>query len=67
MYAGTHTLVSALWRVDDLATSLLMKHFYRNYAHQDKAMSLRQAQLLIKKDFPHPAYWSGLVLVGDYR
>ncbi|MCP9442829.1 MAG: tetratricopeptide repeat protein [Nitrospira sp.] len=67
MYAGTHTLVSALWRVDDLATSLLMKHFYRNYANLDKAMSLRQAQLLIKKDFPHPAYWSGLVLVGDYR
>lgn len=67
MYAGTHTLVSALWRVDDLATSLLMKHFYRNYVHQDKAMSLRQAQLLVKKDFPHPAYWSGLVLVGDYR
>jgi CHAT domain-containing protein/tetratricopeptide (TPR) repeat protein len=67
MYAGTHTLVSALWRVDDLATSLLMKHIYRHYAHQDKAMSLRQAQLLVKKDFPHPAYWSGLVLVGDYR
>lgn len=67
MYAGTHTLVSALWRVDDLATSLLMKHFYRNYAHLDKATSLRQAQLLVKKDFPHPAYWSGLVLVGDYR
>ncbi|MCP9447980.1 MAG: CHAT domain-containing protein, partial [Nitrospira sp.] len=67
MYAGTHTLVSALWRVDDLATSLLMKHFYRNYTQQDKAGSLRQAQLLIKKDFPHPAYWSGLVLVGDYR
>lgn len=67
MYAGTHTLVSALWRVDDLATSLLMKHFYRNYTNLDKAMSLRQAQLLIKQDFPHPAYWSGLVLVGDYR
>lgn len=67
MYAGTHTLVSALWRVNDLATSLLMKHFYRTYTQQDKARSLRQAQLLVKKDFPHPAYWSGLVLVGDYR
>jgi len=67
IYAGTHALVSALWRVDDLATSVLMKHFYRNYARMDKAESLRQAQLLVKKEFPHPAYWSGLALVGDYR
>jgi CHAT domain-containing protein len=59
--------VSALWRVDDLATSVLMKHFYRNYAKMDKATSLRQAQLLVKKEFPHPAYWAGLALVGDYR
>ncbi len=67
IYAGTHALVSALWRVDDLATSVLMKHFYRNYANMDKATSLRQAQLLVKKEFPHPAYWAGLALVGDYR
>jgi len=67
IYAGTHALVSALWRVDDLATSVLMKHFYRNYVRMDKAASLRQAQLLVKKEFPHPAYWSGLALVGDYR
>ncbi len=67
IYAGTHALVSALWRVDDLATSVLMKHFYRNYAKMDKATSLRQAQLLVKKEFPHPAYWAGLTLVGDYR
>lgn len=67
IYAGTHALVSALWRVDDLATSVLMKHFYRNYVKMDKATSLRQAQLLVKKEFPHPAYWAGLALVGDYR
>ena len=66
-YAGTHALVSALWRVDDLATSVLMKHFYRSYVEKDKASSLRQAQLLVKKEFPHPAYWAGLALVGDYR
>ena len=67
IYAGTHALVSALWRVDDLATSVLMKHFYRNYVSMDKATSLRHAQLLVKKEFPHPAYWAGLALVGDYR
>ena len=67
IYAGTHALVSALWRVDDLSTSVLMKHFYRNYVTMDKAKSLRQAQLIVKRDFPHPSYWAGFNLVGDYQ
>ena len=67
IYAGTHALVSALWRVDDLSTSVLMKHFYRNYVTANKAKSLRQAQLLVKKDFPHPSYWAGFSLIGDYQ
>ncbi|RMH37409.1 MAG: CHAT domain-containing protein [Nitrospirae bacterium] len=67
MYAGTHALISALWRVDDLSTSVLMKHFYRHYGKLDKAKSLRQAQLIVKQSFPHPSYWAGFNLVGDYR
>ncbi|WP_239236824.1 CHAT domain-containing protein [Candidatus Nitrotoga sp. BS] len=67
IYAGTHALVSALWRVDDLSTSVLMKHFYRNYVTANKAKSLRQAQLLVKKDFPHPSFWAGFSLIGDYK
>lgn len=67
IYAGTHALVSALWRVDDLSTSVLMKHFYRNYVTLNKAKSLRQAQLIVKKDFPHPSYWAGFSLIGDYQ
>ncbi len=67
IYAGTHALISALWRVDDLSTSLLMKHFYRNYVTMNKAKSLRQAQLIVKKEFPHPSYWAGFNLVGDYQ
>ncbi len=67
IYAGTHALVSALWRVDDLSTSIMMKHFYRNYVTLDKAKSLRRAQLIVKKEFPHPSYWAGFSLVGDYQ
>ncbi|MFQ5559256.1 MAG: CHAT domain-containing protein [Nitrospinota bacterium] len=67
MYAGTHSLISSLWRVDDLSTALLMKYFYRFLPQHDKGSSLRKAQLLVKKNFPHPAYWSGFSLVGDYR
>ncbi len=67
IYAGTHALVSALWRVDDLSTSVLMKHFYRHYVRMNKAESLRQAQLIVKREFPHPSYWAGMTLVGDYQ
>lgn len=66
-YAGTHALISSLWRVSDISTAILIKHFYRNYAKSLKAESLRKAQLLVKQSYPHPSYWSGFSLTGDYR
>ncbi len=66
-YAGTHALISSLWRVSDISTAILIKHFYRNYTNNLKAESLRKAQLLVKQSYPHPSYWSGFSLTGDYR
>jgi CHAT domain-containing protein len=66
-YAGTHSLLSTLWRVNDVTTAILVKHFYRNYATEDKASSLRKAQLLVKRYYPHPSYWAAFVLTGDYQ
>ena len=67
IYAGTHAILSSLWRVSDISTAILVKHFYRIYAHEEKAESLRKAQLLVKKFYPHPSYWAGFNLTGDYR
>ncbi len=67
IYAGTHALLSSLWRVSDISTAVLIKHFYRNYVENDKAESLRKAQLLVKKLYPHPSYWAGFNLTGDFR
>ncbi|MCH8157065.1 MAG: CHAT domain-containing protein, partial [Nitrospinae bacterium] len=67
IYAGTHAILSSLWRVSDISTAILIKHFYRNYADNNKAESLRKAQLLVKRLYPHPSYWSGFNLTGDYR
>ncbi|MBF0261147.1 MAG: CHAT domain-containing protein [Magnetococcales bacterium] len=67
LYAGTRSVLSSLWRVDDLATALLMKHFYRYHNHMGKAEALRQAQLLVRQAQPHPANWAGFALVGEYR
>lgn len=67
IYAGTHSILSSLWRVSDISTAVLIKHFYRNYGKEDKAESLRKAQLLVKRLYPHPSYWAGFNLTGDYR
>ena len=65
-YAGTHTLISSLWRVSDISTAILIKNFYRQYRHHNKAESLRQAIFHVKKNYPHPGYWGAFNLVGDY-
>jgi CHAT domain-containing protein len=67
LYAGTHSILSSLWRVSDVSTAILVKHFYRNYLTETKAESLRKAQLLVKDYYPHPAYWAAFSLTGDYR
>jgi CHAT domain-containing protein len=67
IYAGTHAILSSLWRVSDISTAVLIKHFYRNYGKENKAESLRKAQLLVKRFYPHPSYWAGFNLTGDYR
>jgi CHAT domain-containing protein/Tfp pilus assembly protein PilF len=67
IYAGTRSILSSLWRVSDISTAVLIKHFYRNYGRGNKAESLRKAQLLVKRLYPHPSYWAGFNLTGDYR
>ncbi|MBF0225071.1 MAG: tetratricopeptide repeat protein [Desulfobacterales bacterium] len=65
-YAGTHTVISSLWRVSDVSTAILIKEFYRQYTLNNKADSLRKAILHVKKFYPHPGYWGAFSLVGDY-
>ncbi len=65
-YAGTHTIVSSLWRVSDVSTAMLMKQFYRSYGRADKAESLRRAIAHVRTRYPHPGYWAAFTLAGDY-
>ena len=66
-YAGTHTILSSLWRVSDVSTAPLMKQFYRQYATRNKGDSLRSAILHVKNRYPHPGYWGAFTLSGDYE
>lgn len=66
IFAGTHSLMSSLWRVSDVSTAIMMKQFYRNYTTYDKAESLTRAMKHVKNRYPHPGYWGAFVLTGDY-
>jgi CHAT domain-containing protein len=50
--AGTRTLVTTLWSVDDAATSVLMEELYTNLWQRKmpKLEALRQAQLTVLRD-----------------
>lgn len=64
LYAGSRSIVSSLWSVDDKATAGLMKAFYENLGKLSKQEALRQAQIKSRQDFPHPFFWAAFQLTG---
>jgi len=65
-YAGTPSVVSTLWRVDDESSMLLMERFYTNLHNGiGKAEALRQAQMDVREQHPNLYYWAGYVLSGE--
>lgn len=64
--AGSQSVVSTLWELEDHATAHLMTVFYDHLGrHEGKAESLRQAQLEMLKSGVPPYYWAGFVLDGE--
>jgi CHAT domain-containing protein/tetratricopeptide (TPR) repeat protein len=69
IFAGTPSLIASLWTVDDLATAITVKRFYRYLkAGASKAQALREAQRFVRDHHNrHPAYWASFGLTGDWR
>jgi len=70
IYAGSASLLSSLWKVDDLATAVLMKRFFRYMKEpgMSKSGALRQAQRLVRDEInSHPAFWAAFNVSGDFR
>lgn len=80
MYAGTPTVLSSLWRVNDAATHYLMSAFYQHLPRLGKAKALQKASQTVirsslqvgrrrKREIPliHPFFWSSFVLMGDWK
>ena len=71
MYAGASSVVASLWKVDDEATSELMKHFYANMLQKGMrpAEALRVAQNALRQtpDWQAPHFWAGFTLQGEFK
>jgi len=66
--AGAENVIMSLWKVDDIATQMLMTTFYTNWIEKGmtKRESLKQAQMTIKntEGYSSPYYWGAFVLIG---
>ena len=64
--AGAQTIIMSLWKVDDLATQLLMTEFYTNWLgnkYASKRAAFTKAQKTVKAKYPSPEYWAGFILL----
>jgi CHAT domain-containing protein len=70
VYAGSASIMSSLWKVDDLATAFMIKRFFRYLKdpNNTRAKALKKAQLLVKNEInDHPAFWAAFNMSGDFR
>jgi len=71
MYAGSPRVVASLWQVDDAATAELMKRFYRGMFQEklppSAALRAAQIDMLKRRHWQAPYYWSAFVLQGEWR
>ncbi|MBF0100912.1 MAG: CHAT domain-containing protein [Desulfobacterales bacterium] len=68
--AGVKSVVATLWYVDDEATSLAIREFYRQLRTpgitKTKAMQNAQKMLLSKPRYRHPLYWAPFLVIGSW-
>ena len=65
IYAGTPSVITTLWKVNDRASYEVMRAFYANLQNVKKSEALRQAQLKTMAQFPEPFFWAAFSLTGE--
>lgn len=69
-YAGSQSILTGLWKIDEQASAILLEDFYNNLINGlPKDEALRQAKLRYLQNtggrMLEPQYWAGLVIMGD--
>jgi CHAT domain-containing protein len=63
--AGASSIMTSLWKVDDIATKDFMIIFYQQYLKtKDKNAAFVFAQKAIKEKYVQPYFWGAFVMVG---
>ena len=63
--AGASSIMTSLWKVDDVATRDFMIAFYQYFLKtKDKNAAFIVAQKAIKEKYKHPYFWGAFVMVG---
>ena len=66
MKSEKSAVISSLWRISDVATGMLFKHFYRELEKgTPPPLALWKAKQDLRRYFPHPAYWSSMKYTGN--
>ena len=68
--AGVKSAIATLWFVDDEATSLAIREFYRQFREpgmsKAKAMQNVQKKLIAQRRYWHPLYWAPFLVIGNW-
>jgi len=68
--AGVKSAIATLWFVDDEATSLAIREFYRQFREPGiskvKAMQNVQKKLIAQRRYWHPLYWAPFLVIGNW-
>lgn len=69
-YAGSESILTSLWKIDEKSSSQIIKYFYKNIKDglpKDKALKQAKLDYLSHAEGRTiaPQYWAGLVLIGD--
>lgn len=69
-YAGSESMLTGLWNIDEKASNQLLEMFYENLLRgMEKDDALRAAKLEYLKNekgrTANPHFWAGLVIMGD--
>lgn len=69
-YAGSESILTSLWKVDERATSEIIDVFYKNIKDgkpKDEALRLAKINYINNTEgrTVSPKFWAGLVLMGD--
>lgn len=69
-YAGSESILTSLWKIDEMSSSEILGYFYKNIAKglkKDEALKAAKLEYISNAEgrtlAPH--YWAGLVLIGD--